>query len=189
MMMGNGRYRLQINEVVHLLASRLNQEVDKYVAWQPDPGAFAIDAFTVDWSDYPLPYCFPPEHRTGSSRSSVGGPRLDDTILAPHKPTEPHSLWRRLVLTGWRMSGLPGEPGQFHLWPGRGQGSYIISYYISHVTFMPVLLRPVNNFLGQVIENASEGKYNTVNNSSPGEVTFLKCLNSGITLFSSKNNN
>ena len=42
---------------------------------------------------------------------------------------------------------LPGEPGQFHLWP-------------------------VNNFLGQVIGNASEGKYNTVNNSSSGEVTF-----------------
>ena len=54
---------------------------------------------------------------------------------------------------------------------------------------MPVLLRPVNNFLGQVIENASKGKYNTVNNSSSGEVTFQKCLKSGITLFSSKNSN
>ena len=38
-----------------------------------------------------------------------------------------------------------------------------------------------------VIGNASEGKYNTVNNSSSREVTFQKCLNSGITLFSSKN--
>ena len=54
---------------------------------------------------------------------------------------------------------------------------------------MPVLLRPVNNFLGQVIGNASKGKYNTVNNSSSGEVTFQKCLKSGITLFSSKNSN
>ena len=54
---------------------------------------------------------------------------------------------------------------------------------------MPVLLRPVNNFLGQVIGNASEGKYNTVNISSAGKVTFQKCLNSGITLFSSKNSN
>ena len=60
---------------------------------------------------------------------------------------------------------------------------------ISHVTIMPVLLRPVNNFLGQVIGNASEGKYNTVNNSSSGEVSFQKCLNSGKTLFSSKNSN
>ena len=32
-------------------------------------------------------------------------------------------------------------------------------------------------------------KYNTVNNSSSGGVTFQKCLNSGITLFSSKNSN
>ena len=60
---------------------------------------------------------------------------------------------------------------------------------LSHVTFMPVLLRSVNNFLGQVTGNASKGKYNTVNNSSSGEVTFQKCLNSGITLFSSKNSN
>ena len=54
---------------------------------------------------------------------------------------------------------------------------------------MPVLLRPVNNFPGQVIGNASEEKYNTVNNSSSGEVTFQKCLNLGITLFLSKNSN
>ena len=51
---------------------------------------------------------------------------------------------------------------------------------LSHVTIMPVLLRPLNNFLGQVIGNASEGKYNTVNISSSGEVTFKKCLNSGM---------
>ena len=77
---------------------------------------------------------------------------------------------------------------------------------------MPVLLSPVNFFLGQVIGNASEGKYidrnpvwlsvkshertvahvmkyNTVNNSSSGEVTFQERLNSGNTLFSSKNSN
>ena len=60
---------------------------------------------------------------------------------------------------------------------------------IAHMTFMPVLLRPVNNFLGQVIGNASEGKYNTVNNSTSREVTFPKYMNSGITLFSSKYSN
>ena len=45
---------------------------------------------------------------------------------------------------------------------------------LSHVTVMPVLLRPVNNFLGQVVGSASEGKYNrpTVNTSSSGEVTI-----------------
>ena len=65
----------------------------------------------------------------------------------------------------------------------------VLAKVLSHVTIMPVLLRPVNNFLGQVIGNASEGRYNTVNNSSSGEVTFKKCLNSEITLFSSKYSN
>ena len=48
---------------------------------------------------------------------------------------------------------------------------------------MPVLIRPANNFLGQVKGSASEGKYNTVNNSTSREVIFQKCLNSEITLF------
>ena len=65
----------------------------------------------------------------------------------------------------------------------------VLAKALSHVTIMPVLLRPVNNFLGQVIGNASEGKYNTMNNSSSGEVTFQKCLKLGITLCSSKNSN
>ena len=65
----------------------------------------------------------------------------------------------------------------------------VLAKVLSHVTIMPVLLRPVNNFLDQVIGNASEGKYNTVNNSSSGEVTYQKWLNSGITLFLSKNSN
>ena len=65
----------------------------------------------------------------------------------------------------------------------------VLAKVLSHVTIMPVLLRPVNNFLGQVIGNVSEGKYNTVSSSSSGEVTFQKCLKSGITLFSSENSN
>ena len=62
---------------------------------------------------------------------------------------------------------------------------------LSYMTYMPVLIRPATNLLGQVIESASEGKHNTVNNSTSGEVTFQKCLNLGIrpTLFSSKNSN
>ena len=51
------------------------------------------------------------------------------------------------------------------------------------VTFMSVLFRPAHNFVGQVIENVSEGKYITVNNSTSGEVTFKKCLKLGITYF------
>ena len=63
-----------------------------------------------------------------------------------------------------------------------------MAWVLSHVTFMPVLIRPAN-FLGQVIGNASEGKYNTVTNTTSVEVTFQNCLNLGITPFSSENSN
>ena len=85
------------------------------------------------------------------------------------------------VCTGWLVHCL-ASPANFIY--GR-----VLAKVLSHVTIMPVLLRPVNNFLGQVIGNASEGKYDTVNNSSSGEVTFQNCLISGITLFSSENSN
>ena len=35
---------------IDMFASRLNHKVSPYVAWKPDPGAAAIDAFTLDWS-------------------------------------------------------------------------------------------------------------------------------------------
>ena len=43
---------------VDLFASRIAHQVEKYVAWQPDPHAFHIDAFTMRWSDNF--YAFPP---------------------------------------------------------------------------------------------------------------------------------
>ena len=69
------------------------------------------------------------------------------------------------------MLDLPGEPAK--LIYGREDTNLL-----SHMTLLPVLLRPVNNFLGQVIENTSEGKYNTVNNTTSGEVIFQTCQKS-----------
>ena len=37
---------------VDLFASRLNHQVPLYLACHPDPGAMAIDAFTLDWSQW-----------------------------------------------------------------------------------------------------------------------------------------
>jgi hypothetical protein len=34
---------------IDLFASRLNHMVHRYVSWQPDPKAFAIDAFSISW--------------------------------------------------------------------------------------------------------------------------------------------
>ena len=44
---------------IDLFASRINYQLEKYVSFKPDPGAFAIDAFTPDWANLKL-YAFPP---------------------------------------------------------------------------------------------------------------------------------
>ncbi|KAK6169841.1 hypothetical protein SNE40_020818 [Patella caerulea] len=37
---------------IDMFASRLNKQINKYVAWKPDPQAFAIDAFSIPWSNF-----------------------------------------------------------------------------------------------------------------------------------------
>ena len=44
---------------IDLFASRLNNQLPKYVAWKPDPFAFAVDAFSLAWTEG-LMYIFPP---------------------------------------------------------------------------------------------------------------------------------
>ena len=42
-----------------LFASRLNTQLDSYVSYRPDPGAFAVDSFTLNWQKLNF-YAFPP---------------------------------------------------------------------------------------------------------------------------------
>ena len=37
---------------IDLMASRTNHQVERFLSWRPDPEAFAIDAFTLDWRDF-----------------------------------------------------------------------------------------------------------------------------------------
>jgi hypothetical protein len=44
---------------VDLFASRINSQLNKFVSWKSQPGAWAIDAFTLDWNCF-TGYAFPP---------------------------------------------------------------------------------------------------------------------------------
>ena len=44
---------------IDLFASRLNFKVQRYCAWEPDPGAVYIDSFMYDWGQEKLCYAFP----------------------------------------------------------------------------------------------------------------------------------
>ena len=50
---------LDLNPVIDLFASRLNYKVKPFIAYQPDPEAEAIKAFTISWRPY-LFHAFPP---------------------------------------------------------------------------------------------------------------------------------
>ena len=45
--------------LLDLFASRISHQLPKYISWLPDPKAWKIDAFSIDWNLEGI-YCFPP---------------------------------------------------------------------------------------------------------------------------------
>ena len=45
---------------IDLFASRVNHQLDKYVAWKPDAGAKYTDAFSLNWAQINNGFAFPP---------------------------------------------------------------------------------------------------------------------------------
>ena len=63
----------KVTPEIHLFASALNQQVPKYISWNPrgiDQEAFAIDAFSISRTNIKL-YAFPPFNLIGTSISKV----------------------------------------------------------------------------------------------------------------------
>ena len=44
---------------IDLFASKINHKLSNYISWRPDPGAKAVDAFSINWL-LTYNYCFPP---------------------------------------------------------------------------------------------------------------------------------
>ena len=51
---------LNIQPTIDLFATRINKQLESYVAYRPDPYALAIDAFTQKWDPNVIYYLFPP---------------------------------------------------------------------------------------------------------------------------------
>jgi len=58
------------------------------VAYQPDPEAFAIDAFTLSWESY-LFYAFPPFSLIALALQKIQEEEATGLILVPKWPTQP----------------------------------------------------------------------------------------------------
>ena len=73
---------------VDLFASRVNAQTDIFVAWKPDPEAWMVNAFSINWDLKGL-YCFPPFILISRILSKVQEEGAKMTIIAP--------LWRNQV--------------------------------------------------------------------------------------------
>ena len=65
---------------IDLFASRLNCQISTYASWKPDPGAKAIDAFSLDWHNL-SPYMFPPFSLLGKSLAKLKREKVSDAII------------------------------------------------------------------------------------------------------------
>ena len=73
---------------VDLFASRINNQIDAYVSWKPDPHALYIDAFTVHWASFTNSYAFPPFCLICRCLQKVVQDKNTMIILVPVWPTQ-----------------------------------------------------------------------------------------------------
>lgn len=104
-----------------LFASRINNQLDKYVSWKPDPGAYAIDAFTLDWSIDTF-FAFPPFSLLGRVVQKIEHDQAEGIVIVPNWPSQPwYPQVMRLAVTaplilpgGKNMLELPYDTMKIH---------------------------------------------------------------------------
>ena len=91
---------------VDLFASRINNKVEKYVSWAPDPKAWRIDAFSFEWTDA-FYYAFPPFSLVGRviQKAVAEGTRL--ILVVPKWPGQ--TWYARLQLVSRRRLHFRGR--------------------------------------------------------------------------------
>ena len=72
---------------IDLFASRLNYRLKPYVSYKPNPGAVAVDAFSIQWSQYVF-YAFSPFSVIMRTLQKIQQDQATGLLLAPFWPTQ-----------------------------------------------------------------------------------------------------
>ena len=72
---------------IDLFATRLNHQLPRYMAWKPDPGAVAVDAFTEPWGNL-FAYIFPPFNLISRVLKKIETERVSAVVIVPYWPTQ-----------------------------------------------------------------------------------------------------
>lgn len=73
---------------IDMFATRLNHQCPVYVAWRPDPDAYDIDAFSMNWQNLTM-YCFPPFSVIGRMLQKLNTAQATALVILPMWPTKP----------------------------------------------------------------------------------------------------
>ena len=96
---------------IDLFASRRNNQLDRYVAWLPDPFAMHIDAFTLDWGEFNFVYLFPPFRLIARCLQKLQQERVRAILVVPAWwgqiwSAEAHSLAKDMICVKKRKGNL-----------------------------------------------------------------------------------
>jgi len=111
---------------IDMFASRLNNKLDNYCAWLPDPYAKHVDAFTVDWSNTFM-YMFPPFSLMAAVLAKIRRDRAEAVVVMPLWITQSWISTMSSMLVDHpvvipvtkRTLFLPQEPERIHPLAGR----------------------------------------------------------------------
>jgi hypothetical protein len=76
------------NPQIDLFAAVWNRQLDKFISWQPQPDAMAVDAFTLDWGKL-RGYAFPPFKLIHRCFLKIWRDQADALLLMPVWPAQP----------------------------------------------------------------------------------------------------
>ena len=80
--------KFNITPKIDLFASRLNNQLPTYVPYKPDPNAYAVDAFSLDWSKLQF-YAFPPFSCISQCVQKIKTDKAEGILVIPHWSTQP----------------------------------------------------------------------------------------------------
>ena len=70
-----------------LFATRINRQFEKYIYWKPEPESFAIDAFSLSWTNMKC-YCFPPFSVLPAVLQKMTVEKVTGIVVLPNWPTQ-----------------------------------------------------------------------------------------------------
>ena len=85
--LNNAPLKLSLRPNIDLIASRLNNQFPQYVSFKPDPGAVAVDAFSLNLR-YLKFYAFPPFSVISAFLQQVREDRASGILIMPNWPTQ-----------------------------------------------------------------------------------------------------